>query len=238
MEDVLDVYHRPYDPKRPQVCLDETSKQLLEHVRAPMPAAPGRVARVDDEYRRCGTANIFLAVEPLTGCVSLEATERRTSIDFARFLRRLSDEDYPEAERIVLVLDNLSTHSLASLYEAFSPAEARHLAERFELHFTPKHGSWLNIAEIELSVLARQALNQRIASLPRLRSTLSDWLSQRENAEVRWRFTTEGARIKLLHLYPEVPLARTRASRRGAGGRPTRPTGQRGERRRATRQST
>jgi len=238
MEDVLDVYHRPYDPKRPQVCLDETSKQLLEHVRAPMPAAPGRVARVDDEYRRCGTANIFLAVEPLTGCVSLEATERRTSVDFARFLRRLSDEDYPEAERIVLVLDNLSTHSLASLYEAFSPAEARRLAERFELHFTPKHGSWLNIAEIELSVLARQALNQRIASLPRLRSTLSDWLSQRENAEVRWRFTTEGARIKLLHLYPEVPLARTRASRRGAGGRPTRPTGQRGERRRATRQST
>jgi transposase len=237
MEDVLDVYHRPYDPKRPQVCLDETSKQLLEHVRVPMPAAPGRVARVDDEYRRGGTANIFLAVEPLTGDVSLEATERRTSVDFARFLRRLSNEDYPDAERIVLVLDNLSTHSVAALYEAFAPAEARRLAERFELHFTPKHGSWLNIAEIELSVLSRQALDRRIASLPHLRAILSAWLSQRDDAEVRWRFTTDDARIKLLHLYPEVPLARTRASRRGAGGQPPRSTGHRGEWRRATRQS-
>lgn len=237
MEDVLEVYHRPYDPKRPQVCLDETSKQLLEHVRTPIPATPDHVARVDDEYQRCGTANIFLAVEPLTGCVSLEATERRTSVDFAHFLRRLSDEDYPEAERIVLVLDNLNTHSVASLYEAFAPAEARRLTERFELHFTPKHGSWLNIAEIELSVLARQALDQRIASLRRLRTILNNWLSQREDVKVRWRFTTDDARIKLLHLYPEVPLARTQASRRGAGGRPTRPAGQRGERRRAPRQS-
>jgi hypothetical protein len=137
MEDVLEVYQRPYDPKKPQVCLDETSKQLLEHVRTPIAPAPGQPARVDDEYRRCGTANIFLAVEPLTGHVVLEATERRTSVDFAKYLRRLSDEHYPEAERIVLVLDNLSTHSLASLYEAFDPAEARRLVERFELHFTP-----------------------------------------------------------------------------------------------------
>lgn len=236
MEDVLEVYQRPYDPKQPQVCLDETSKQLLEHVRAPIAAAPGQPSRVDDEYRRCGTGNIFLAVEPLTGHVALEATERRASVDFAKFLRCLSDEKYPEAERIVLVLDNLSTHSLASLYEAFDPAEARRLVERFELHFTPKHGSWLNIAEIELSVLARQALDQRIASLPRLRTVLGAWLSQRSDAPVRWRFTTEQARIKLLHLYPDTPPPRHRASRRGVGGQVTRHAARRGERRRATRQ--
>ena len=236
MEDVLEVYHRPYDPKQPQVCLDETSKQLLEHVRAPIAAAPGQPARVDDEYRRCGTANIFLAVEPFTGHVVLEATERRTSVDFAHFLRRLSDEQYPAAERIVLVLDNLNTHSLASLYEAFAPAEARRLVGRFELHFTPKHGSWLNIAEIQLSVLARQALDQRISSLACLRATLTAWLAQRSDAPVRWRFTTDDARIKLLYLYPETPRPRNRASRRGAGGAVTRPAARRGEWRRATRQ--
>jgi hypothetical protein len=236
MEDVLEVYHRPYDPKLPQVCLDETSKQLLEHVRAPMPAAPGQLARVDDEYRRCGTANIFLAVEPLTGHVVLEATERRTAVDFAHFLRRLSDAEYPEAERIVLVLDNLNTHSPASLYEAFDPAEARRLVERFELHFTPKHGSWLDVAEIQLSVLARQALDQRIPSLARLRAILTAWMSQRCDAPVRWRFTTDDARIKLLHLYPETPRPRSRASRRGAGGPVTNPAERRGKRRRATRQ--
>jgi transposase len=236
MEDVLEVYQRPYDPERPQVCVDETSKQLLEHVRAPIATKPGQPARVDDEYIRCGTANIFLAAEPLTGQVTLEATERRASVDFAKFLRRLSDEEYPEAERIVLVLDNLSTHSLASLYEAFDPAEARRLTERFELHFTPKHGSWLNVAEIQLSVLARQALDQRVASLPRLRNILSAWLSQRANAPVRWRFTTDQARIKLLHLYPETPQPRRRASRRGVGGQLSRHAARRGERRRATRQ--
>ncbi len=207
MEDVLEVYHRPYDAQRPLVCMDETSKQLLEHVRTPIPAAPGQLARIDDEYRRCGTANIFLAVEPLTGRVVLEATEQRRSVDFAQFLRRLSDDAYPQARRIVLVLDNLSTHSLASLYEAFEPPEARWLVERFELHFTPKHGSWLNIAEIELSVLARQALDQRIASLPRLRAVLAAWLAQRSDAPVRWRFTTADARIKLLHLYPDTQRA-------------------------------
>lgn len=237
MEDVLDVYHRPYDPQLPQICLDETSKQLLEHVRVPIPAKPGQPARVDDEYRRNGTANIFLAVEPLTGHVVLEATKRRASVDFAQFLRHLSDEQYPEADRIVLVMDNLSTHSPAALYEAFPPGEARRLVERFEFHYTPKHGSWLNIAEIELSVLARQALDQRIPSLPRLEATLSAWLSHHANTPVRWRFTTEDARIKLLHLYPETPQLRQRASRRGVGGHTPPRAAPRGERRRATRQS-
>jgi transposase len=226
MEHVLDVYHRPYDPRRPQVCVDETSKQLLEHVRAPLPPAPGVSTRVDDEYRRCGTANIFLAVEPLTGRVITEATERRTSVDFARFLRQLSDEKYPDAERIVLVMDNLSTHSLASLYEAFEPHEAHRLAERFELHFTPKHGSWLNVAEIQLSVLARQALDQRVDSLSRLHAILTAWHAQRTPVPVRWRFTTADARIKLLRLYPDTERAaagwvgnrRAATPREGSGG--------------------
>lgn len=230
MEDVLEVYHRPYDPRYPQLCLDETSKQLLDHVRTPIPAAPGRPARVDDEYRRCGTGNIFLAVEPLTGCVVLKATERRTSVDFAHFLRHLSDEQYSEAERIVLVLDNLSTHSFASLYEAFDPREARRLVERFEFHFTPKHGSWLNIAEIELSVLGRQALDQRIASMPRLRAILTAWLSERQDVPVRWRFTTADARIKLLHLYPDIERAAA-----GRGGTRQSRVKPREERRLATR---
>ena len=228
MEDVLEVYHRPYDPKRPQVCLDETSKQLLEHVRVPMMPAPGLPARVDDEYRRCGTANIFLAVEPLRGRMTTEATERRTSIDFAHFLRRLSDDVYPDAEQIVLVMDNLNTHSLASLYEAFEPAQARRLAERFELHFTPKHGSWLNVAEIALSVLARQALDQRIASLLRLRDIITAWHAQHDSSPVRWRFTTKDARIKLLHLYPDIE--RADAGRVGSRRKPAPPMGRGGER--------
>lgn len=230
MEDVLDVYHRPYDSQRPQVCLDETSKQLLEHVRAPFPAAPGVARRVDDEYRRRGTANIFLAVEPLQGRVVTEPTEQRTSVDFAQFLRRLSDQEYPEAERIVLVMDNLNIHSLASLYEAFEPPEARRLAQRFELHFTPKHGSWLNVAEVELSVLSRQALDQRIASLPRLKAILKSWHAQHPPAVVRWRFTTRDARIKLLHLYPDIERA---AAGRGGTRRSAQQT--RGKRRRANR---
>ena len=215
MEDVLDVYHRPYNPRRPQVCVDETSKQLLEHVREPIPPTRGVSARIDDEYRRCGTANIFLAAEPLKGRVMTEPTERRTSIDFAHFLRRLSDVEYPDAEQIVLVMDNLSTHSMASFYEAFEPAEARRLAARFELHFTPKHGSWLNVAEIQLSVLARQALDQRIDSLTRLRRILAAWHAQRSPTPVRWRFTTADARIKLHRLYPDV-IGRAAAGREGA----------------------
>jgi hypothetical protein len=230
MEDVLDVYHRPYDPLQPHVCLDETSKQLLQHVRVPIAAAPGVAARVDDEYRRCGTANIFLAVEPLEGRVMTEATERRTSVDFARFLRRLSDEEYPQAQRIVLVMDNLSTHSLSSLYEAFKPQEARRLAQRFELHFTPKHGSWLNVAEIELSVLSRQALDQRIDSRARLRAILKAWHARFLPAAVRWRFTTDDARIKLFQLYPDIQ--RAAAGREGK----LRSLCAAGERRRAIRQ--
>ena len=218
MENVLEVYHRPYDPLRPQVCVDETSKQFLEHVTAPISPAPGVLARVDDEYRRCGTANIFLATEPLNGRVITEATEHRASVDFARFLRRLSDVEYRDAERIVLVMDNLSTHSMACFYEAFEPGEARRLAERFEIHFTPKHGSWLNVAEIQLSVLARQALDQRIDTLARLRVVLDAWHAQRTCAAVRWRFTTADARIKLHRLYPDTE--RAGAGREGSRRRP------------------
>jgi len=204
MEDVLEVYRRPYDPKRPQICLDETSKQLLEHTRIPVPASPGTPQRVDDEYKRCGTANIFLCVEPLTGKTIVKATEHRTKVDFAHFIRDLCDGPYRFADRIVVVMDNLNTHSLASLYEAFPPAEARRIAEKLEIHYTPKHGSWLDIAEIELSVLARQCLDQRIGSLSNLKEILNSW-EARHNAEARcvtWRFTTDDARIKLRRLYP------------------------------------
>jgi len=205
MEDVLDVYHRPFDPARPQVCMDETSKQLLEHTRVPVPASPGRPARVDDEYKRCGTANIFAAVEPLTGRCCVQVTDRRTAVDTARFLRRLSDEEYPEAEKIVLVMDNLNVHRIASLYEAFKPAEARRLAERFEIHHTPKHGSWLNVAEIFLSTLSRQCLEQRVETIARLRALVVAWRASRTGGKVIWRFTTKDARIKLHRLYPSIP---------------------------------
>jgi len=205
MEDVLDVYHRPYDPARPQVCLDETSKQLLEHTRMPIPASRGVAGRVDDEYKRCGTANIFAAVEPLTGQSLVEVTERRTSVDMARFLRRLSDEQYQKATVIVLVMDNLSTHSLACLYEAFPAVEAHRLARRFEVHHTPRHGSWLNVAEIFLSTLSLQCLDQRVGRISQLRSIISSWQSSRTGGKVNWRFTTAAARIKLRRLYPSIP---------------------------------
>jgi DDE superfamily endonuclease len=204
MEDVLEVYHRPYDGYRPQVCLDETSKQLLTHTRVPIPASPGSVERVDDEYKRCGTANIFAAIEPLTGWSLVEATERRASVDMAHFLRRISDEAFPDAEVIVLVMDNLSTHSFACLYEAFKPSEARRLTERFELHHTPKHGSWLNVAEIFLSTMSSQCLAQRIGSIAKLRSILAAWRAARVGGKVTWRFTTAAARIKLHRLYPSI----------------------------------
>ena len=189
MEDVLEVYHRHYDPARPQVCFDETSKQLLEHTRVPLPARPGQPARVDDEYKRW---------------CALQATEHRTNIDTAHFLRRLSDEEFPKAQVIVLVMDNLSTHSLSCLYEAFLPEEARRLAERFEIHHTPKHGSWLNIAEILLSSLARQCLDQRIATLADLQAELLAWQRARKTGRVNWRFTTRDARIRLRRLYPTL----------------------------------
>lgn len=203
MEDVLEVYHRPYDPARPQVCLDETNKQLLEHTRVPIAASPGSLARVDDEYRRRGTANVFAAVEPLTGHSIVQVTETRTAVDFAHFLRAISDE-YPTATAIVLVMDNLSTHVLSCLYEAFEPNEARRLVERFELHYTPKHGSWLNVAEIFLSLLSRECLDQRIGTLAQLRSDVAAWKSSRPSAKVNWRFTAADARIKLRRLYPAI----------------------------------
>lgn len=203
MEDVLEVYHRPYDPARPQVCLDETSKQLLEHTRVPLAVSPGVLARVDDEYKRCGTANIFAAVEPLTGKSLIEVTESRSAIDFAHFLRRVSDE-YPTATAIVLVMDNLSTHVLSCLYQAFEPAEARRLVERFEIHYTPKHGSWLNVAEIFLSLLSRECLDQRIGTMARLQSMIAAWKASRPRAKVSWRFTAADARLELRRLYPSI----------------------------------
>jgi hypothetical protein len=204
MEDVLDVYCRPYDPKRPQVCMDETSKQLLGEVRPPEPVAPGHPAHVDYEYARLGTANLFLFCEPLRGRRHVRVTERRTKVDWALAVRELVDVHYPEADRIVLVMDNLNTHTPASLYEAFEPAEAKRLADKLEIHPTPKHGSWLNIAEIELSVLARQCLDRRIDSLDALRREVATWEADRNASQrvVDWRFATADARVKLTRLYP------------------------------------
>jgi hypothetical protein len=206
MEDVLEVYHRPYDPDRPVVCLDEASRQLISETRVPVPAEPGRPARQDYEYARNGTANLFLVSQPLAGCRHVEVTQRRTAVDFARVLRVIADELYEDAEKIVLVMDNLNTHKLASLYQAFEPAEARRLSERFEVHHTPKHGSWLNMAEIELSVLARQCLDQRFGDRARLARAVEAWELERNErcVEVDWQFTTADARIKLKHLYPSI----------------------------------
>lgn len=206
MEDVLEVYHRPYDPKRPQVCMDETSKTLHGHSREPQPMQPGKPAREDYEYIREGTANLFLWFEPLTGRRQVKVTERRTRLDWAALVRELVDVHYPEAEKVVLVMDNLNTHTLGSLYEAFPPKEARRLAERLEIHYTPKHGSWLNMAEIELSILARQCLGQRLPSRADLAAEVSAWEVDRNAraARMQWRFTTADARIKLKHLYPTL----------------------------------
>jgi hypothetical protein len=209
MEDILDVYTRPDDPRCPQVCVDETSKQLVAETRAPIPATPGQPKRVDYEYERKGTANLFLVFEPLAGQRRVKVTERRTAIDFAHLLREVSDEQYPHAEKIVLVMDNLNTHKLASLYEAFTPAEARRLMERFALHYTPKHGSWFNMAETELSVLGTQCLDRRIPDPITLAQEVAAWESQRNAAKCRvdWRFTTNDARIKLQRLYPSIQVS-------------------------------
>jgi DDE superfamily endonuclease len=206
MEDVLEVYHRPFDPKRPLVCLDEASKQLVGEVAQPIPAAPGQPERFDYEYVRNGTANLFMTSEPLLGRRAVQVTERRTAKDYAEVLRWLAEDMHPDAEVIVLVQDNLNTHRLASLYEAFPPEQARELAERFEVHYTPKHGSWLNVAEIELSVLARQCLDRRIDSAETLKREVAAWEEERNEraVEVRWRFTTADARIKLHRLYPSL----------------------------------
>jgi hypothetical protein len=206
MEDVLDLYHQPYDAKRPLVCIDEVSKQLVAETRQPVPARPGQPRRYDYEYRREGVANLFMVFEPLLSWRSVSATERRTARDFAEVLRWLVEELHPEAEKVVLVVDNLNTHTPAALYEAFAPDRARRIAEKLEWHYTPKHGSWLNMAEIELSALARQCLDQRIESLARLRRLVEPWENDRNEREVhvRWRFTTADARIRLHQLYPSL----------------------------------
>jgi len=206
MEDILDVYCRPYDASRPVVCMDESSKQLLKEVRAPLPMEPGRPQRVDDHYERHGTANLFLACEPLRGWREIQVTARRTQLDWAHFVRALVDEHYPQAERIVLVMDNLNTHRPASLYEAFEPAEAKRLWDRLELHYTPVHGSWLNIAECEFSVLSRHCTNRRIPHQQALVTAVEAWQQERnhQGGPVKWQFTTADARIKLSHLYPKI----------------------------------
>jgi hypothetical protein len=208
MEDVLEVYHRPYDPDRPVVCADEATKQLVGETRVPIPAAPGRVERFDFEYVRRGTANLFMVLEPLLGWRAVQVTDRRTATDFAEVLRWLAEDVYPEAERIVLVVDNLNTHKPAVLYAAFPPEQARAIAAKFEWHYTPKHGSWLNMAEIELSALGRQCLAQRMESMATLREQVEAWHDDRNDrtVEVRWRFTTENARIKLHRLYPSFQM--------------------------------
>jgi hypothetical protein len=206
MEDVLEVYKRPYDPKRPVVCLDETSKQLIGEVARPVSATPGQVAQYDYEYVRRGVANVFMVFEPLAGQREAQVTERRTRKDWAECLRHISDERYPDSERIVLVEDNLNTHSPASLYEAFEPAEAKRLADRFEFHYTPKHGSWLDMAEIELGILGRQCLSRRIDNVQDLRHEVNAWERARNDAgtKANWQFRTEDARIRLIKLYPSI----------------------------------
>jgi transposase len=206
MEDVLDVYTRPYDERFPQVCLDEKSKQLVGEVREPLAASPGRPARHDYEYERNGTANLFIVCEPLAGWRHVEVTERRTKLDWAHCVQDLVDVHYPEAEKIVLVMDNLNTHTPAALYEAFVPVEARRIARKLEIHYTPKHGSWLNMAEIELSVLSRQCLDRRIPDRESLAGEVDTWEAERNAAEssIDWRFTSDEARIKLKRLYPEI----------------------------------
>jgi hypothetical protein len=204
MEDVLDVYHRPYDARFPVVCLDETSKQLVGEVRSPLPMEEGKPERYDSHYRRNGVCNLFLCCEPLRGWRHVKVTARRTKIDFAELIRELVDVHYPEAEKIVLVMDNLNTHTPGSLYDAFEPAEAKRLCDRLEIHHTPKHGSWLNIAECELSVLSSQCTDRRIADEETLRREVDAWQQERNAKQVTvdWQFKTEDARIKLKRLYP------------------------------------
>ena len=206
MEDVLEVYHRPYDPQMPVVCMDEKPYQLLGHARDPIPARPGQDLKEDSEYVRHGTCSIFVWAEPLAGRRRVDARPRRTRIDWAVEVDELLTVDYPDADRVVLVMDNLNTHTLGSLYEAFEPVKARALAERLEIHYTPKHGSWLNIAEIELSRLSRQCLDRRIDDLDVLNTELASWQSATndDQRQVDWQFTADDARIKLSHLYPNT----------------------------------
>jgi DDE superfamily endonuclease len=208
MEDVLAVYQRPLDPAHAVICMDETSKQLVSETRMALPVAPGQPLRQDYEYERQGVANLFLFSEPLTGWREIQVTERRTRTDWAIAMRELSERHYPTAERITVVLDNLNTHGSASFYEAFAPDQARRLTERFEFHYTPKHGSWLNMAEIELSVLSRQCLDRRIGEAGFLRREIEAWQQRRNAASktIDGQFTTAEARIKLRRLYPVIQM--------------------------------
>ncbi len=206
MEDVLDVYTRPLDPKHPQVCFDESSKQQVKEVRTPLPGAPGQPARYDTEYERNGVSNLFMFFAPLENWRHVKVTDQRTAVDWAQCMRELVDVQFPDAERIVLVQDNLNTHTPAALYAAFPPEEAKRIWDKLEFHYTPKHGSWLNMAEIELSVVSRQCLDQRIPDQATLIREVAAWEAERNarQATVHWRFTTADARIKLKHLYPVI----------------------------------
>ena len=206
MEDILEVYQRPYDPQRTLVCLDETSKQLIAETRVPIATKPGQPGRHDYEYRRNGTANLFMMFAPLEGWRHVKVTDRHTAVDYAQVLKELSDTHFPGSAKIVLVQDNLNTHKPASLYEAFPPAEARRLVERFEWHYTPKHGSWLDMAESELSVLSSQCLDRRIPDQRVLKDEVAAWEADRnsKHAKANWQFTTADARVKLRRLYPAL----------------------------------
>lgn len=206
MEDVLEVYHLPYDPDYPVVCMDESCKQMIGEVRVHIPCAPGQPARIDDEYIRNGVAEIFMEVEPLAGKRHVAVTERRTRKDWALQIKEMLDERYPKANKVRLVMDNLNTHGIASLYETFAPEEARRLADRLDIHYTPKHGSWLNMAEIELSVLKGQCLDRRIADMPTMQAEVAAWEKNRNNSmkKINWQFTTPDARIKLRRLYQKL----------------------------------
>jgi len=206
MEDVLTVYERPYDPRAPVVCMDEQPVQLIQETRQPIPAAPGRLARTDYEYKRNGTADIFMFIEPQAGRRTVTVTQQRTKVDWAHRVRDLLEGPYAGVPKVTLVMDNLNTHTPGSLYEAFPPAEARRLAERLEIHYTPKHGSWLNIAENELSALTKQCLSRRIGALEELRHQVAAWERARNEAAVKvnWRFTIDRARERLHRVYPQI----------------------------------
>jgi hypothetical protein len=206
MEDVLEVYHLPYDPQYPVVCMDESCKQMIGEVREPIPCKPGQPLRIDDEYVRNGVAEIFMEVEPLSGKRHVAVTEHRTRKDWAIQIQQMLNDRYPDAIKVRLVMDNLNTHNVASLYETFNPIEARRLAERLDIHYTPKHGSWLNMAEIELSVLKGQCLARRIADFASIQAEVAAWEKNRNNRarKIVWQFKTSDARIKLKHLYPKL----------------------------------
>jgi hypothetical protein len=208
MEDVLDVYKRPYDPKRPMVCFDERPKQLIGETRIVIPMSSGKPLRYDYEYRRNGVANLFMMFEPLAGKRHVKVTDRRTKKDWAWCMRELVDKIYPQADSIMLVMDNLNIHKKASLYEAFQPEEAKRIADKLDIHHTPKHGSWLNMAEIEISVLGRQCLAERMENISRLETETMVWVESRnaKDAKVNWQFTTVDARIKLKKLYPSIEV--------------------------------